>query len=319
MVTEGEVHCKEKLIMPDPIFAVENVRRMQGGSQAHLMKCSDGRFYVVKFQNNPQGPRILANELLACSLAVLLGLPVAVPQIVEVSEDLTLATGDMVIQWLVGRERLKPGLCFGSQFPWEDNAANEGRPVRVLDQLPEEQLRTIDNLPDFGGMFVFDVWTMNVDARQVIFFQSKQEAPWKALMIDNGNCFNGSRWNFPRKGRNHVYPKRLVYESVVGFDSLRPWLDRIENRIDSSVLASCADTIPPVWYQGSTRSLHRLLAQLESRRRNITRIVWQIYQRCCSFGLIPSPPCQAGLKLPAGYSRLISAPQSGLAGRTQVA
>lgn len=36
---------------------------------------SDGRFYVTKFSNNPQHPRILANEMLASRLGQWLGLP----------------------------------------------------------------------------------------------------------------------------------------------------------------------------------------------------------------------------------------------------
>jgi hypothetical protein len=42
-------------------LAVEQVRRMRGGAQSHLMRCSNQAYYVVKFQNNPQGLRILAN------------------------------------------------------------------------------------------------------------------------------------------------------------------------------------------------------------------------------------------------------------------
>ena len=37
---------------------------MPGGAQPHLMRCSDEQYYVVKFQNNPQHRRVLANELL---------------------------------------------------------------------------------------------------------------------------------------------------------------------------------------------------------------------------------------------------------------
>ena len=44
--------------------ALEQIRRMRGGAQSHLMRCSDEHFYVVKFQNNPQHRRILVNELL---------------------------------------------------------------------------------------------------------------------------------------------------------------------------------------------------------------------------------------------------------------
>src|SRR6185437_9181953 len=56
------------------VSARHDVRRMRGGAQSHLMFCSDGCFYVVKFQNNPQGTRVLANELLVSQLANRLGL-----------------------------------------------------------------------------------------------------------------------------------------------------------------------------------------------------------------------------------------------------
>ena len=51
------------------------------------MRCSDGYYYVVKFQNNPQGVRILANELLATRLAARIGLPVPGAAVVEVRSD----------------------------------------------------------------------------------------------------------------------------------------------------------------------------------------------------------------------------------------
>jgi hypothetical protein len=52
-----------------PIAAVQHIRRMRGGAQGQLMRCSDDHSYVVKFRNNPQHHRILANELLATRLA----------------------------------------------------------------------------------------------------------------------------------------------------------------------------------------------------------------------------------------------------------
>ena len=51
------------------VTAVQHVRRMRGGAQGHLMRCADGNFYVVKFRNNPQHLRVLANELLGTRLA----------------------------------------------------------------------------------------------------------------------------------------------------------------------------------------------------------------------------------------------------------
>ena len=42
---------------------------MRGGAQSHLMFADDGHYYVVKFQNNPQHIRVLANELIATRIA----------------------------------------------------------------------------------------------------------------------------------------------------------------------------------------------------------------------------------------------------------
>src|SRR5260370_16782025 len=59
----------------DTLYAVEEVRRMRGGSQAHLMRCSDGNYYVVKFQNNPHHSPTLVNEPLRPNLPSLPPLP----------------------------------------------------------------------------------------------------------------------------------------------------------------------------------------------------------------------------------------------------
>ena len=58
------------------LYITEDLRALRGGSQSRLMRASDGNHYVVKFRDNPQGSRILANELLASRLAEQLGLPV---------------------------------------------------------------------------------------------------------------------------------------------------------------------------------------------------------------------------------------------------
>jgi hypothetical protein len=74
------------------VVAVQQVRRMRGGSQSHLIRCSDENLYVVKFQNNPQHRRVLANEMLVALLARLVGLPVPEPVLVEVNDFLVQHT-----------------------------------------------------------------------------------------------------------------------------------------------------------------------------------------------------------------------------------
>jgi hypothetical protein len=192
------------------VLAVEQIRRMRGGAQSHLMRCSDDRYYVVKFQNNPQGLRILANELPGTRFAARMGLRVPDADIVDVREELIANTEDMVMQLGRGRARCKAGKQFGLRYP--------GKPAEtaVYDFLPDEQLRELSNLSDFLGMLVFDKWTCNANGRQAIFFRKRESLQYSAQMIDNGFCFNASEWNFPDAPLRGLYARHRVYQSVLG-------------------------------------------------------------------------------------------------------
>jgi hypothetical protein len=268
---------------------------MRGGAQAHLMRCAgassdansktayetgtgagatsgkgprfgrDGSdYYVVKFQNNPQGARILANELLATRLAARIGLPTPPVAVVEVREELIAYTDDLVMQLGRGRAPCQAGLQFGSRYP--------GSPAEtaVYDFLPDEQLREVENLGDFCGMLVFDKWTCNTNGRQAIFFRMAGESRYRALMIDNGFCFNASEWNFPDAPLRGIYARHRVYEQVRGIEAFEPWLARVEERIDAAVVEEAASEIPPAWYGSDAGALEKLLEHL-LRRRKLTR------------------------------------------------
>src|SRR5260370_27971760 len=79
------------------VLALEHIRRMCGGAQSHLMRCDDGGYYVVKFQNNPQHVRVLANEMLGTKVAGFLGLRVPQTEVVEVRRELIELTAALVI------------------------------------------------------------------------------------------------------------------------------------------------------------------------------------------------------------------------------
>ncbi len=146
---------------PQMVRAVEHIRRMRGGAQSHLLRCSDGRYYVVKFQNNPQHRRILVNELMGTKVASLLGLPTTVAAIIEVSEELIGLTPDLCVELTQTRVRCQQGLQFGSRYP------GDPRHLAIFDFLPDQQVLSVSNLSDFVGMLVFDIWTCNTDPRQV--------------------------------------------------------------------------------------------------------------------------------------------------------
>src|ERR1700689_4794715 len=98
-----------------PIVAVQHVRRMRGGAQSHLMRATDGHFYVVKFQNNPQHIRVLANELLATRLGERLGLPVPATEIVEIGGRLIEKTPERKMELGGAAIPCQPGLQFGAK------------------------------------------------------------------------------------------------------------------------------------------------------------------------------------------------------------
>jgi hypothetical protein len=151
------------------VIAVEYVRPMRGGSQSHLLRCSDGEYYVVKFQNNPQGARTLVNEMLGGALATRMGLPTPETAIVEVSEPLIQHSEECVIQ--IGRELIPctPGQCFGSRLPSQAGPYGSRVMMAAHGFLPDFPPREVTNAADFVGMLVFDKWTGNMDWRQVIF------------------------------------------------------------------------------------------------------------------------------------------------------
>ncbi len=70
------------------ISAIQHLRSLRGGSQAQLIRASDGNCYVTKFQNNPQHIKVLANEMLATRLGLLLGSPMPRVEVIEVSSSL---------------------------------------------------------------------------------------------------------------------------------------------------------------------------------------------------------------------------------------
>jgi hypothetical protein len=240
---------------------------MRGGAQSHLMRCEDGGYYVVKFQNNPQGARILANELLGTRLAARMGLPTPAAAVVEVRENLIEHTDDLVIQLGRGRTRCRAGLQFGSRYP--------GSPADtvVYDFLPDEQLREVVNLADFCGMLVFDKWTCNTNGRQAVFFRARAESRYQAWMIDQGFCFNAVEWNFPDAPLRGLYARHRVYESARGLQAFEPWLARIEGKMTEAVFDEVYKEIPGEWYGFETEALERMLEQLLRRRKLVRELI----------------------------------------------
>ena len=249
------------------VLAVQGIRRMRGGAQSQLMLGADGRLWVVKFQNNPQHVRVLANELIATRLAEAAGLTVPATDVIEVTEWLVANTLDMNVDLGRGvKARCSAGLQFGSAF------VGGLMPGQVVDYLPEPQLAEVRNLGEFAGMLCVDKWTGNCNGRQAVYERRARERKYRATFIDQGFCFNAGEWTFPDSPLRGVFARNSVYERVTGWASFEPWLSRVE-QMEAGKLWTIAEQVPPEWYGGDLGELERLVEQLLARRGRVRELI----------------------------------------------
>jgi len=248
------------------ISAVQHLRPLRGGAQAHLLRTSDGACYVTKFQNNPQHIRVLANEMFATNLGLALGLPMPRVEVIEVSDWLIEHTEDLRIALGGARIPCRSGKQLGSLY------VGCGSPAMTLDYLPRELLQVVRNISDFARVLVLDKWTCNSDGRQAIFSKARRRPRYAATFIDQGYCFNAGEWTFPDSPLRGAYANNCVYEGVAGWEAFEPALSRAEG-MDAHTIWRCAADIPEEWYEGDRDGLDRLVQALHQRRGAIRKLI----------------------------------------------
>ncbi len=252
---------------------------MRGASQSRLVLADDGNLWIVKFKNNPQHLRVLANELIATQIAEAIGLSVPVSGIVDVSQSIIETNPPQYME--LGpkhRELCSSGLQFGSQFAG-------GMISRHVDEyLADEQLLDARNLEQFAGILAFDKWTGNSDYRQVVYRRNGVERGLSAVFIDQGGCFNLGEWNFQDAPLKGIYGQQCAYSAVTGWESFEPWLSRVE-QFDPQSLWEIAEAIPREWYGGEVNELHKLVDKLIGRRCRVRELISQFRDS----GKVPFP------------------------------
>jgi HipA-like protein len=248
------------------IEAVQHVRRMRGGAQSHLMRASDEHYYVVKFQNNPQHLRVLANELLATRLAEQIGLPVPVTEIIDVKAWVIENTPELHMEVSLHPVPCKAGLQFGARYVCEPAEA------QVFDYLPESMLEKVKNKQAFAGMLAVDKWLGNANGRQAVFWKKSRERKYNVSFIDQGYCFNAGEWDFPDSALRGVYARNCVYKDVRGWDAFEPWLSRIE-KFNPAIVRHIAGKIPPEWVGHDWQALEKLAEVIIARRNKVRELI----------------------------------------------
>jgi hypothetical protein len=269
-----------------PLTAVRHLRKMRGGAQAHLLEADDGKWYVVKFRNNPQHRRVLVNEALCATLLRYLKISAPETALIQVGAGFLAANPECTIQLGTRRLEIEPGWHFGSQYP--------GDPARiaVYDFLPDALLGQVANLEDFRAILVFDKWVGNADGRQSVFYRAMVRradsaggrAGFVARMIDHGYAFNGPNWDFPESAVQGLYARKLVYDAVRSLDDLQPWLDQVVH-FPEEVIDQAWKSIPADWIEGEEDALERLLEQFFDRRARVPALI----QSCRDSRINPFP------------------------------
>lgn len=222
------------------ITAVALVARSERGTtQARLLRCREGqseRLYWVKFHNNPQGPHTLIHEWICTRLARHLGLPVPAPAIIELSQAFIDAHPDL---WMHDKHYgvIPPcaGLHLGS---------------RAVEALGPEAAARCTHRSAFAGIFAFDLWTDQVDQRQVVYIEHQGQV--RAVFIDFGQAFCGNvTGGYPLEftdGRASPFSPGFDYSCFQCWRDFEPWLTRIE-AITREQLLACVQGFPPQWFE----------------------------------------------------------------------
>jgi hypothetical protein len=172
-----EVEGSDDLIKAVGWLRAMTVGSERGGSEPHLFATTDGEF-MVKVKNNPQGPRILVNELVAGLCLVWLGTAAPRPEVIYIPQDVI---DDSPGARFSNGAPLVAGLAFGSEY-WQSD------PDGTVD------VSLLWNDGDIARTCVLDSWIRNHDGRQYrMRASSVTPGKYDFIPVDQGFCF-GHRW-----------------------------------------------------------------------------------------------------------------------------
>jgi hypothetical protein len=257
------------------VRAQEVIRKMRGGSQAHLIRTDDDRFYVVKLKNNPQHRRVLINESIAAALLTHLKIETPPAVLVMIDEDFIQTHLELAIALQFGHISPTAGLHFGSQYP------GDPAKVAVYDFLPDPSLAHVNNSFDFLSILAFDKWVCNADMRQAVFVRDRRNGGlresqclprFKAVMIDQGHAFSGESWKFCNSPVQGLYPRKVVYNKVTSLGDFEECLSQLIG-IPHSVLTAALNDVPAEWMEGDEGALQQLLEKLWCRRKGVAELI----------------------------------------------
>lgn len=236
-----------------------------GVTKPYIITCDDSEQYVVKFKENPEGKRVLANEYVCAKIAEILELPLATPSLVQVNDTFIQDFGEQVSEHT--EENVTTGLHFGTKMIKKAYQINGASMLKLA--------KNIECIPD---IILFDQLVCNCDREcnggNLLFDQSKMEI----VVLDHTHAFDiGPLWDEhsleykigedfrPLQPDGYVYRKLIPY--VNGNNPFNSILEKM-GRLNSNSLWDIISNIPAEWEVSSAQK-EKLLEYLEDRLHRI--------------------------------------------------
>ena len=155
-----------------------------GATKPYIVECDDGKQYVAKFPGNPDGTRVLINELVCALLAKKLKLPLPDFKVVEIDN---IEIFDVLEEDI----KLINGSVFCSKY------------VEKATQIPSYRfVQKVNNIDDALKILIFDVIVGNNDRNKGNLLVNLKNN--SLVMIDHSHVFIGEA----------IWDERLLRELV---------------------------------------------------------------------------------------------------------
>lgn len=270
-----------RLSKPSAVHLQTVHRRLAGRCRALLVTASDGYQYALKLIHPDCTPSMRASEALASLLASRLGLPVAewAPIVVEghLKRCYDLISMRSAVHAIGG-----PAVFYGSHIVTGERGE---LPYEII---PRSWHNRIVNRPDFVGMAIFDLWTIALHRRQVVYAPLDGGFALRAIFIDHCTAFGGTERREVTRPEDVLSITREIYGSLWATDVAQHWIARIQG-ITSLELEAVIDCLPHMWVTKGWREF--VLSVLPSSGNWIERAagrLTQLFREACRTGDQPA-------------------------------
>jgi hypothetical protein len=208
-----------------------------GVTLPHLFRANNKKFYIVKLQNNPLGPKVLVNELLAIKFGKLMDLCFPPGGIIQITED-TLQQNPRLMA-----SGAQAGLHFASQL------------IHHTKYMEKQHLAKALNKTQLAGVILFDHLFHNADrtSNYKNLLIKQQEIGYKIVAIDNSHLFIYGKWTeklLERLGTKikiyYHYSYGWLLRYYLSYKDFFPYLE-IVSKISNEQIEQLVQEIPLEW------------------------------------------------------------------------